>query len=55
MGGETLPDSGAIWTSPDGRSWTPRDAGTASDLVAVAWSGTRFVAVGHKGTILTSP
>ncbi|MBI5069324.1 MAG: carboxypeptidase regulatory-like domain-containing protein [Deltaproteobacteria bacterium] len=35
--------------------WTTRSSGSTSDLYGLAWSGTRAVAVGHGGTILTSP
>jgi hypothetical protein len=42
-------------TSQDaGITWTQRTAGTTNSLDDVAWSGTKFVAVGESGTILTS-
>ncbi len=36
-------------------SWVERQSGTTSSLFDVIWTGTRFVAVGMNGTILTSP
>ena len=36
-------------------NWTPQTSGTSSALYSITWSGTRFVAVGGNGTILTSP
>ncbi len=47
-------NSGTIFTSPDGITWTREAAGTTNTLYGVAWSGTKFVVVGN-GTILTSP
>ncbi len=38
-----------------GDSWTSRASGVAADLYGVAWTGTRLVAVGDNGTVLTSP
>jgi len=35
--------------------WTVRESPTDIGLASVAWSGTRFVAVGQAGTILVSP
>jgi hypothetical protein len=46
--------SGAILTSPDGRTWITQHAATAQGLLGIAWSGSQFVAVGGAGTILTS-
>jgi hypothetical protein len=51
--------SGIVQTSPDGLSWTSRDAQTTNSLNAVAWRSTgpgtgQFVAVGNNGTIRTS-
>ena len=37
-----------IWTSSDGITWVA-NAGVGHSFSAVAWSGTRFVAVGDKG------
>ena len=42
-----------IVTSPDGVTWTQRDAPGSRSLEDVVWSGDRFVAVGYSG-ILTS-
>jgi len=48
---------GLIFTSPDAVTWTQRTVpgSSPSDLHAVTWSGTQFVAVGDNGTVLTSP
>ncbi|NHM26453.1 hypothetical protein G7K71_05510 [Desulfofundulus sp. TPOSR] len=40
-------DHGAIYTSPDGFSWTKQDAGTRERLRAVAFNGRMWVAVGE--------
>ena len=45
---------GAVLTSPNGVTWTPRVSGTVQNLAGIAWSGSQFVAVGDGGTILTS-
>ncbi len=42
--------SAAAWDD-----WTPRVSPTEATLEDVHWNGTRFVAVGHSGTILVSP
>lgn len=50
------PSRAAVYTSPDGKTWTLRDADTsASRLSAVAWTGKRLVAVGFPSVILSSP
>jgi hypothetical protein len=48
---------GSITTSPatDGATWTRRTTGTAHDLYGVVYDGSRFVAVGTGGTVVTSP
>lgn len=38
-----------------GTTWTSRSSGTTNNLQDVAWSGSRFVAVGAAGTIRSSP
>jgi PKD repeat protein len=44
--------SGALATSLDGVTWTPRSAFPSNlCLRAVAWNGTRYVAVGYSSTI----
>jgi phage terminase large subunit-like protein len=48
-------DRGAILTSPDGVTWTPRTSGTDDSLYGVTYRDGLFVAVGVGGTILTSP
>ena len=47
--------AGAILTSKDGSSWTPRFPNTRADLFDVAWNGSLFVAVGAGGAAYTSP
>jgi len=49
--------TGDLFTSPDGLTWTPQaiPAGTNTDLAAITWAGTQFVAVGDQGTVVTSP
>src|ERR1700693_2739633 len=47
--------AGAVLTSSDGSSWTPRVSNTRSDLFDVAWNGKLFVAVGADGAAFTSP
>jgi hypothetical protein len=51
----TVGQTGTIWTSPDGNTWTPRTSGTAVELTGVKWVGTQFIVSGSSGTILTSP
>ena len=46
--------SGAIFTSPNGTTWTARSSGSTNALRAVASSSKELVAVGANGTILTS-
>jgi hypothetical protein len=48
-------DGGAIRTSPDGVTWTPRDSGTTKNLHSVTWTGAQLVAVGEDGAVATSP
>lgn len=48
-------DSGFIYLSPDGFTWSNPSSGTTNNLRAVAWSGYQYAAVGNGGTILTSP
>jgi hypothetical protein len=47
--------TGAILTSPDGRTWTAQNSDTPQVLEGVTWSGSQFVAVGYSGAIVTSP
>lgn len=47
-------DYGAILTSADGSSWAIRDSTTARDLYAVTQVGTRLLAAGENGIILSS-
>jgi fibronectin type 3 domain-containing protein len=46
---------GAIFTSANGESWTPRTSPTTATLAGVAWGNGTWVAVGERETILTSP
>jgi hypothetical protein len=46
--------SSEISASPDGTEWTQQSSGTDRALHGVAWTGSRIVAVGDGGTILTS-
>ena len=51
-------DDHSAMTSPDGISWTNWGLGIPPDggaLRALVWSGTQYVVVGTKGTILTGP
>ena len=50
-------DGGAIATSPDGITWTQRNASqtiTGNNLEDVIWNGSHWIAVGFNGTIITS-
>jgi len=47
-------DSGNIFTSSDGNSWTKRTSGTSKYLNGVTYGNGLFVTVGTDGTILTS-
>jgi len=46
---------GIVRVSSDGINWTELNPGTRRRLYAVTYGNNRFVAVGEKGTILTSP
>ena len=46
---------GAVVTSPDGLSWTPRWTWFPGDLLDVTWDGERFLAVGQCGLVVSSP
>jgi hypothetical protein len=43
-----------VRTSPDGVTWTDRGSATGSWLTAITWDGSKFVAVGISGAILTN-
>lgn len=47
-------DPAPILSSPDGVAWTQRHT-VSQSLLAVAWGGGLFVAVGENKTLLTSP
>jgi hypothetical protein len=51
--GETR-DTATVMHFGSGFHWTPQVSGTSALLFDVTWTGTRFVAVGAEGTILTS-
>jgi len=46
-------DQRAILASPDGITWTKRDSGSQISLSGFAYSGTRYVAVGNDGIIIS--
>lgn len=48
-------ESGSIWSSPDGATWTDKSSGTTNTLTSVIHANEQYVAVGFGGTILTSP
>jgi hypothetical protein len=52
--GSGVLDSGVIYTSPTGATWT-RQMNVSWGLNAVTWTGTQLVAVGEEGDIWTSP
>jgi hypothetical protein len=47
-------DDGAIFTSPDGLAWTPRNSPFSSRLIGAAYGNGRYVVVGTRGRILSS-
>lgn len=47
-------DYGALYVSSDGTSWSMRNTGTGRDLYSVGLSGTRLLAAGENGLILSS-
>ncbi len=47
--------AGALYTSPDGITWTSRTTGVATALNCGVWDGTQFVVGGSSGTLITSP
>src|SRR5690606_14921584 len=47
-------NSGAVYTSPDGVTWTSRVSGVNTPLYGVAWTGSMFVAVTTQGKVITS-
>ena len=44
---------GSILTSGDGQSWSLSYSAASTFLNAIAWSGSRYVIVGHQGIILS--
>jgi len=48
-------DKGAVFTSADGRAWSPVPSGTAQPLAAAAAGKRGLVAVGAQGLLLASP
>ena len=46
---------GYIASSPDGISWTARDAGSFEDLLGIAWDGAVYALPTSTGAVLTSP
>mgnify|MGYP000385046333 CR=1 FL=1 len=47
-------DSGRIWSSPDGITWTDQGLQGSNTLYGVAYGGGLFVAVGNNGQIFSS-
>lgn len=47
-------DAGALVSSTDGATWTPRNSTTTNRLLDVTFAQSKFVAVGATGTVLTS-
>ena len=47
-------NSGKIYTSSDGTSWTSRTSGTGATFQSFSFANNTFIAVGSSGTILTS-
>jgi photosystem II stability/assembly factor-like uncharacterized protein len=45
---------GLVVTSPDGATWTRKQAPTTHELYAGAWNGTEFLTIGEGGTILAT-
>ncbi|MFH1374853.1 MAG: Ig-like domain-containing protein [bacterium] len=52
-GGRTV--SGIFYVIRPGEIWEAVSSGVISSLAGVTWTGSRFIAVGVAGTILTSP
>src|SRR5206468_2657588 len=50
-------NSGALQTSPDGKTWTSRTSGTTNTIFAVAWSPSQsiFVLGDTAGLVRSSP
>jgi len=48
-------NSGTIFTSTNGATWTSQTSGTINQLTGVTYGNGIFIAVGYSGTILTSP
>jgi hypothetical protein len=46
-------DSGAIYTSTNGTSWTSRTSGVSDQLTNVVWTGTRFIALTSQNQMRT--
>ena len=46
--------NGAVKSSTDNINWTTKTSNTTRQLNGIKWSGTKFVAVGNLGTIITS-
>jgi hypothetical protein len=47
-------ERGALFTSPDGSRWTPRESGVTNRLNAVRYRDRRFLIVGDEGVVLSS-
>lgn len=53
VGGTTT--TATIDSSSDGSNWTLQTVGISNYMRGVTWSGSKFVAVGNQGAIITSP
>ncbi|MGK9252769.1 hypothetical protein [Paenibacillus humicus] len=47
-------NDGAVYMSEGGRGWVQQESPTSKDLQSVIWDGTRFIAVGFDGVVLTA-
>jgi hypothetical protein len=55
VGGIPNQESGVIYTSPDGKTWTQSRHAISHPFRSVLWNGSQFVVTGLEGSIFTSP
>jgi len=55
VGGIPNQQSGVIYTSPDGKTWTQSKHKVSYPFRSVLWNGSQFVVSGLEGSIFTSP